>query len=95
LRCDGGPSIFEALGIVNAVSGVIAPWSARPVMRKVSFWKADVEGFNIFYRESGPTDAQTLLLLHGFPSASHMFGDLVPRLADRFYLSRLLQEKRT
>ena len=77
------------------MAGVIALWSARPVMRKVSFRKADVEGFNIFYREAGPTDAQTLLLLHGFPSASHMFGDLVPRLAVRFHLRRLLQEKRT
>jgi pimeloyl-ACP methyl ester carboxylesterase len=50
-------------------------------MHKVSFRKADVEGFNIFYREAGPTDAQTLLLLHGFPSASHIFRDLVPGLA--------------
>ena len=64
-------------------------------MRKVSFRKADVEGFNIFHRAAGPTDAQTLLLLHGFPSTSHMFGDLVPRLADRFHLSRSLQETRT
>jgi pimeloyl-ACP methyl ester carboxylesterase len=55
-------------------------------MHKVSFRKADVEGFNIFYREAGPTGAQTLLLLHGFPSASHMFRDLVPRLADRFHV---------
>ena len=55
-------------------------------MHKVSFRKADVEGFNIFYREAGPTDAQTLLLLHGFPSASHMFRDLVPGLADRFHV---------
>src|SRR5215831_13303522 len=55
-------------------------------MRKVSFRKADVEGFNIFYREAGPADAQTLLLLHGFPSASHMFRDLIPRLADRFHV---------
>src|SRR5215813_10570196 len=55
-------------------------------MRKVSFRKADVDGFNIFYREAGPTDAQTLLLLHGFPSASHMFRDLVPGLADRFHV---------
>ena len=55
-------------------------------MRKVSFRKADVEGFNIFYREAGPADAQTLLLLHGFPSASHMFRDLVPGLADRFHV---------
>src|SRR5499427_1608183 len=55
-------------------------------MRKVSFRKADVEGFNIFYREAGPADAQTLLLLHGFPSASHMFRDLIPRLADRYHV---------
>src|SRR5215471_18622835 len=60
--------------------------SARPVMHKVSFRKADVEGFNILYREAGPRDAQTLLLLHGFPSASHMFRDLVPGLADRFHI---------
>jgi pimeloyl-ACP methyl ester carboxylesterase len=41
-------------------------------MREVRFRKADVDGFNIFYREAGPKDAHTLLLLHGFPSASHM-----------------------
>jgi pimeloyl-ACP methyl ester carboxylesterase len=55
-------------------------------MREISFRKADVEGFNIFYREAGPTDAQKLLLLHGFPSASHMFRDLIPLLADRFHV---------
>src|SRR5215471_9837209 len=60
--------------------------SARPVIHKVSFRNADVEGFNILYREAGPRDAQTLLLLHGFPSASHMFRDLVPGLADRFHI---------
>src|SRR5271168_4704672 len=55
-------------------------------MRKVSFRKVDVDGFNISYREAGPTDAPTLLLLHGFPSAGHMFRDLIPELADRFHL---------
>jgi pimeloyl-ACP methyl ester carboxylesterase len=40
-------------------------------MHKVSFRKADVEGFNIFYREAGPRDAQTVLLLHGFPTVRH------------------------
>src|SRR5438309_7755333 len=55
-------------------------------MRNVSYRKADVEGFSIFYHEAGPKVAQTLLLLHGFPSASHMFRDLVPRLADRFHV---------
>src|SRR5215469_11334536 len=58
----------------------------RPVMHKVSFRKADVEGFNIFYREAGRSNAPALLLLHGFPTASHMFRDLVPRLADRFHV---------
>jgi len=49
-----------------------------------SFRKIDVGGLNIFYREAGPKDAPAILLLHGFPSASHMFRDLIPLLADRF-----------
>ena len=55
-------------------------------MTKVSFKKADVDGFNVFYREAGPKDAPTILLLHGFPSSSHMFRDLIPLLADRFHV---------
>jgi pimeloyl-ACP methyl ester carboxylesterase len=55
-------------------------------MHKVSFRKADVGGFNVFYREAGAADASKLLLLHGFPTASHMFRDLIPLLADRFHL---------
>src|SRR5271166_656675 len=53
-------------------------------MSKISFRKVDVDGFNIFYREAGPEDAPALLLLHGFPSASHMFRDLIPELSDGF-----------
>ena len=44
--------------------------------------RVDVDGFELFYREAGPADAPVLLLLHGFPSSSHMFRDLIPRLAD-------------
>ena len=47
---------------------------------------ATVGGRKIFYRESGNKDAPTILLLHGFPSSSHMFRDLVPQLSDRFRL---------
>jgi pimeloyl-ACP methyl ester carboxylesterase len=47
---------------------------------------ADVDGSKISYREAGPASAPKLLLLHGFPSASHMFRDLVPLLAGRFHL---------
>src|ERR1700748_1438930 len=45
---------------------------------------ADVDGHRIFYREAGPADAPVLLLLHGFPSSSHMFRDLIPKLAGEY-----------
>jgi pimeloyl-ACP methyl ester carboxylesterase len=43
----------------------------------------DVDGFRVAYREAGPVNAPGLLLLHGFPTSSHMFRDLIPKLADR------------
>jgi pimeloyl-ACP methyl ester carboxylesterase len=55
-------------------------------MSAVKYRTADVDGLNIFYREAGRADAPALLLLHGFPSASHMFRDLIPLLADRFHM---------
>ena len=45
---------------------------------------AKVEGFKVFYREAGPRDAPVVLLLHGFPTSSHMFRNLIPALADRY-----------
>jgi pimeloyl-ACP methyl ester carboxylesterase len=45
-----------------------------------------VDGLDIFYREAGRKDAPTILLLHGFPTSSHMFRNLIPALADRYHL---------
>jgi pimeloyl-ACP methyl ester carboxylesterase len=45
-----------------------------------------VDGLDIFYREAGPKDADTILLLHGFPTSSHMFRNLMQELSDRFHL---------
>ncbi len=45
-----------------------------------------VDGLSIFHREAGREGAPTVLLLHGFPSSSHMFRELIPRLADRFHV---------
>jgi hypothetical protein len=55
-------------------------------MPKVSLRKADVDGFNVFYREAGSKEAPVILRLRGFPSLRHMFRDLFPLLADRFHL---------
>jgi pimeloyl-ACP methyl ester carboxylesterase len=55
-------------------------------MGTVSYQKVDVDGIKVFYREDGPKDAPPILLLHGFPTAGHMFRDLIPQLADRFRL---------
>jgi pimeloyl-ACP methyl ester carboxylesterase len=55
-------------------------------MSTIAYRHIDVDGLKVFYRESGPADAPKLLLLHGFPSSSHMFRDLIPLLADRFHI---------
>lgn len=47
---------------------------------------AEVDGLEIFYREAGPEGAPTILLLHGFPTSSHMFRNLIPALSDKFHL---------
>jgi pimeloyl-ACP methyl ester carboxylesterase len=47
---------------------------------------ATIGGIRLFYREAGDASRPTVLLLHGFPSSSHMFRELIPRLADRFHL---------
>ena len=55
-------------------------------MTAIRYRTADVDGLHIFYREAGAPSAPKLLLLHGFPSAGHMFRDLIPLLLDRFHL---------
>jgi pimeloyl-ACP methyl ester carboxylesterase len=47
---------------------------------------SSIDGYEVFYREAGPKEGKTLVLLHGFPSSSHMFRDLIPQLADRFHV---------
>ena len=60
---------------------IAAPGSAIVLHKTVK-----VGDLDIFYREAGPKDAPTLLLLHGFPTSSQMFRNLIPALADRYHL---------
>lgn len=52
----------------------------------VRFNTVDVDGLKLFYREAGDASRPTVLLLHGFPSASHMFRDLIPELAEHYHV---------
>jgi pimeloyl-ACP methyl ester carboxylesterase len=55
-------------------------------MTSITYHRADVNGLKVFYRQAGHSSTPKLLLLHGYPSASHMFRDLIPQLADRFHV---------
>jgi pimeloyl-ACP methyl ester carboxylesterase len=52
----------------------------------ITYQRAQVDGQEIFYREAGPKGAPSILLLHGFPTSSHMFRNLIPALSDRYHV---------
>ena len=58
--------------------------AAIPAAATVRYRTRQVDGINIFYREAGPAEGPVVLLLHGFPTSSHMFRNLIPALADRY-----------
>jgi pimeloyl-ACP methyl ester carboxylesterase len=74
--------ILAAAGALTAAALATLPASAD----EVAYKSVAVDGLDIFYREAGPADAPTILLLHGFPSSSHMFRDLIPDLAAQYHV---------
>lgn len=83
-------SLRVVLAVFLATSGLglSSAQAAEPSEARPQVWSKTVkiDGLDIFYREAGPKDAPTVLLLHGFPTSSHMFRDLIPALADRYHV---------
>lgn len=80
-----------ARAVLTAIVAVVGTHSAQSAACAAEFemnhtlhHTVDVDGIRVFYREAGRRDAPAILLLHGFPSSSHMFRHLIPALADRF-----------
>jgi pimeloyl-ACP methyl ester carboxylesterase len=74
------------IGVLILSHNVLAQSKESTMSHPTLYQTVKVDGLSIFYREAGPKDAPTLLLLHGLPSSSRMFEPLFARLADRFHL---------
>src|SRR5919197_1633286 len=59
---------------------------ATGLTARVAYRTVKIDGLELFYREAGQKEAPTMLLLHGFPTSSHMFRNLIPALAGEFHL---------
>jgi pimeloyl-ACP methyl ester carboxylesterase len=75
------PFAIGALAVATTLAAATAP-AAEPVRLNT----LAVDNVQVFYREAGPAQAPTVLLLHGFPTSSHMFRDLIPILASRYHV---------
>jgi pimeloyl-ACP methyl ester carboxylesterase len=80
-RCRAGlPDFFERAGIGRP------SMTDSPRIPLTSHHFIEADGVKVFYRESGPADAPVILLLHGFPTSSFQYRELIPRLADRYHV---------
>jgi len=77
---------LSLLATLILCGNVLAQPKESAMAQHVSYRTVQVDGLSIFYREAGPKDAPTLLLLHGLPSSSRMFEPLLTRLADRVHM---------
>lgn len=69
-----------------ALSNTISTDIAVKTATRIHYQQINVDGLNVFYREAGPTDAPAVLLLHGYPTSSHMFRDLIPILSGQYHI---------
>src|SRR5262249_60223781 len=84
-RCSAPPRREEAT-MTTAINRSAADAHGNGISPATHYRTATIDGLNIFYREAGPKDAPVVLLLHGFPSSSRMFRNLIPHLADVYHV---------
>lgn len=79
--------------VAIALMAVILFSGANPLLAEtakdhsqVTYHTVEIDGVDVFYREAGPKDAPTIVLLHGFPTSSHMFRNLIPALSDKYHV---------
>jgi len=78
------PFVLLSLMLLTTEISVSAQTMEKPNPTRVTYNTVAVDGVDMFYREAGPKDAPVLVLLHGFPTSSHMFRNLIPQLADKY-----------
>jgi pimeloyl-ACP methyl ester carboxylesterase len=81
-------ALFGVALLLTSLTGnaQTASRESSSVRAQVIYNTMEVDGLKIFYREAGDRDSPTVLLLHGFPTSSHMFRNLIPALADRYHV---------
>jgi pimeloyl-ACP methyl ester carboxylesterase len=80
--------VMNAFFLQNSFADITGavPTSMATAPLQVHYRTVPIDGVDVFYREAGPKDAPVLVLLHGFPTSSHMFRDLITRLDDKYHI---------
>ncbi len=80
------PFVLLGLMLLTMEISVFAQTTEQSTPVRVTYNTVKVDGLDVFYREAGPKDAPVLLLLHGFPTPSHMYRNFIPQLADKYHV---------
>lgn len=77
-------ALIAAMAVPQAVQAQTQPAAVAAAETTIHYRTARIDGIDLFYREAGPADAPVMVLLHGFPTSSNMFRNLIPALSDRY-----------